>query len=438
MGSVSNLKFAFCKMKNQLRRLTPKGGFIANVLTLTAGIALAQAIDVLATPIITRLYNPEDLGALALFASITGIASIVACWCYEQTVVLPKKDEQSVNIIALSVLITLGMTFLTLLVMLFGRKNLAGILGVPKLSFWLWFVPLGVLCRGLYLIFNNWSTRKKKFSLLAISRTSQSVTTVGTQIAVIPVIGASAGGLIGGRLVGAVIATAILCVQALKDDFLKLIKSINKFDIKVMAIEYRKFPYYSSWAELLYVFSDQIPIWLLAYFFTPAVVGFYSLGNRVLRLPINFITQSIRQVYFQKASELHAHGKSMKESVQKITLGLLAVGIVPFSILFLFGKPLFASMFGADWSTTGIYAQILSPWLFLAFINAATRTLYTVCQKQDVLFIFRILLAIFSGLSILVGYHLFNSVEKSLLFLSLIGVIYSIGVIGYGYYLSTT
>jgi len=425
------------RMNEQLRHFIPKGGFIANTFTLMTGTVLAQVITILATPIVTRLYIPKDFGVFALFTSATSIVSVVACWSYEQAIVLPEKCEQAINIFALSILIVFGMTFLTLLVMLFGRKSIAGLLGAPQLSFWLWFVPLGVLCGGLYLIFNYWSTRKKKFSLLAISRTSQSVTQGVVQIAVALVIGASEGGLILGYFVGVVVATAILSIQVWEEDFIKLVKNINRFDTKAMAIEYRKFPYYLSWTGLLDTFSQQIPIWLLAHFFTPIVVGFYSLANRILRLPITFITQSVRQVYLQKVSELYAYGKSVKASFIKSTLGLFAVGIVPFSIFFLFGKPLFTFVFGTDWSTAGVYVQIISPWLFLTFINAPARTLYTVCQKQDVLLISHILLTIFSGLSILVGYHLFNSVEKSLLLFSLIGVIFNLCMIGYGYHLTT-
>lgn len=425
-------------MRNQLRRFLPESKFITNVLTLTTGTTLAQASTILATPIITRLYSPEDFGMLALFTSVTGIFSVVACWRYEQAIVLPEKDKQAVDIFALSILVAFGMTFLTFLVMLCGRKNIAGILDSVQLSFWLWFVPLSVLCRGLFLTFNYWSIRKKKFKYLAVSQVSGSITTVGIMIIVGAVLGANVGGLIGGSIAGTVMATTVICVQVWKDDFLKLLKAIKKSDVLVSAIEYRKFPYYSSWAALLNTFSQQIPIWLLTYFFTTVAVGFYSLGSRVLTLPISLITQSVQQVYLQKASELHAYGKSMRASFIKSTLGLIAVGIIPFSILFLFGKPLFIFVFGADWSTAGVYVQIISPWLFLVFINAPAGGVYTVCQKQDVLLIYQILLTIFSGLSILAGYHLFNSVEKSLLFLALTSVIVYLCLIGYAYRLIST
>jgi len=423
-------------MMKQLRHFIQKRGFIANILTLMTGMGLAQVINMLTTPIITRLYGPENFGALALFTSAASIASVVACWRYEEAILLPEQDEQAINIFALSLLITLGMTFLTFLVMLFGRKRIAGVLGAPQLSFWLWFVPLSVFCSGLYWAFNYWSTRKKRFSLLAISRTSESVTKAGISMTVGFTMGKSGGGLIGGQLVSMVVSTVVLGVQVWNADFQKLVKRINKLDMRAMAIEYRKFPYYSSWTGLLNTFSQQLLIWSLAHFFTPAVVGFYSLGNSVLRLPTSLITASFAQVYLQRTSELHAYGKSMKAPFIKSTFGLFAIGVIPFAILFLFGKALFIFVFGADWSSAGVYVQITAPWLFLLFFNAPARTLYTVCQKQDVLLVYQILLTFFSGLSIVVGYHLFHSPEKCLLLFSSIGVFFNICMIGYGYHLA--
>ena len=54
-------------MFNKLKKNT----FLASVVTLTSGTAIAQAITVLASPIITRLYTPADMGLLANFTAIT-------------------------------------------------------------------------------------------------------------------------------------------------------------------------------------------------------------------------------------------------------------------------------------------------------------------------------------------------------------------------------
>jgi O-antigen/teichoic acid export membrane protein len=62
----------------RIKALLPKSSFARNVAVLVGGTAVGQAIVVLASPILTRLYTPEDFGVLAVYASLLGILSTVA------------------------------------------------------------------------------------------------------------------------------------------------------------------------------------------------------------------------------------------------------------------------------------------------------------------------------------------------------------------------
>ena len=45
-----------------IQRLKPKLEFSRNVLTLMTGTTIAQAIPIIATPFITRLFSPDEIG----------------------------------------------------------------------------------------------------------------------------------------------------------------------------------------------------------------------------------------------------------------------------------------------------------------------------------------------------------------------------------------
>ena len=126
-------------IRNIIKERLKQGSFVRNVLTLMTGTALAQALAVLASPVLTRLYRPEDFGILALFMSIVGILSVVACWRYETAIVLTEKDEDATNLLALSIMITIAMSLLTLIVVAIFRHSIAILLGAPEITFWLWF-----------------------------------------------------------------------------------------------------------------------------------------------------------------------------------------------------------------------------------------------------------------------------------------------------------
>ncbi len=58
-------------MNNKLlNNLKPKSEFTKNVLTLMTGTTIAQAIPIAISPILTRLYTPEDFGVFVLYGII--------------------------------------------------------------------------------------------------------------------------------------------------------------------------------------------------------------------------------------------------------------------------------------------------------------------------------------------------------------------------------
>jgi len=223
-----------------------KGSFVRNVMTLMTGTALAQALAVLVAPVLTRLYKPEDFGILALFISIVGILSVVACWRYDQAIVLAEKDKDAANLLALSIMIAIGMSLLILVIIALFRHSIATLLGAPEITFWLWLVPLNLMGFGFFQAFNYWSTRKKQFRRLAVQKITQSTTTIGTQIGAGIFLKADAGSLISGKIIGNIVATAILGWKIWIDSKKILIKNISSNKIRELALKYKKFPQYSA------------------------------------------------------------------------------------------------------------------------------------------------------------------------------------------------
>ena len=66
------------------------------------GTGLAQAIPIAISPILTRLYTPEEFGIFALYIAITAILTILVTGRYELAIMLPKEDEDAVNILSIS------------------------------------------------------------------------------------------------------------------------------------------------------------------------------------------------------------------------------------------------------------------------------------------------------------------------------------------------
>ena len=85
-----------------IKRLTPKTAFGKNVLTVMTGGGLAQAIPILMSPVLTRLYSPEDFGFMALYLWVASLLTILATGKYEKSVYLPNRTKGVARIIDMS------------------------------------------------------------------------------------------------------------------------------------------------------------------------------------------------------------------------------------------------------------------------------------------------------------------------------------------------
>ncbi|HIB85036.1 MAG TPA: translocase, partial [Chromatiaceae bacterium] len=189
-----------------IRSLKPKSEFSHNVITLMTGTTLAQAIPIAISPILTRLYTPEDFGVLALYMAVTALVSAIATGRYELAIMLPKNDVDAANIVALTITVTSMISLVTLSVVMIYNTEITLLLGNPEISNWLYIVPLTVFLTGVYQSLNYWSNRKKHYKRLSTSRVLQSGTGAGASLSMGGA-GFSSGGLIIGQIVGQSVAT---------------------------------------------------------------------------------------------------------------------------------------------------------------------------------------------------------------------------------------
>jgi len=390
------------RLKEVIQSFLPQGSFIKNVATLMTGTVFAQMLLILAAPILTRLYNPEEFGIFTLYTSVVGFMTVIACLRYEYAIVLPDNDEDAANLLALSIIICLGMTVIVFFLVAVSRNSFADLLGSAALAHWLWFVPLSVIAAGGFVVLNYWSTRRKQFKRLALRQVTNSTVTLFTQIGSGVVWNPGPGGLIAGHVIGQLTATGRLAWQIFRDEGSRILLAVNKKTMKQMLIRYRRFPLYDLWAGLINKASSLIPSLLLAYYFNPTIVGFYALAQSVLTLPISVIGGAALQVYFPRATEARRVG-----DLDRLTLNmfreLLNLGTVPMILIAIVAPDLFSFVFGSQWYTAGEYVRWLCLWCLFQFISAPISTVYYVLEKQRDYLFFNAALMISGQICLVVG-----------------------------------
>jgi len=351
------------------------------------GTTIAQAIPIAISPILTRLYTPEDFGIFALYMSIASFVEVLATGRYELAIMLPKKDEDAVNIIAFSVVITFFVSLITLLIVFVFNTQITSLLGDPEVSDWLYFIPITVFLMGNYQSFNYWSNRKKQYKRLAVSRVIRSGSTAGINLGM-GFGGFGSSGLIIGSIFGQGIATSVLVKMVWGEDS-KLLSYVSKLKMFALLKKHKKLPFLNLPNALIDgVRLSGINI-LIAKFFTTATLGQFSIAWKMVQTPMSLIGGSLSQVFFQKVSS--ANKNDLHRIVKKFIFKASLIAAPIFLVIYFFSVDIFIFIFGDSWSLAGEAAAVMAPWLFLNFLSSPLSTIFIVLNKQEVMLFFSVL-----------------------------------------------
>ena len=381
------------------------------------GTTIAQAIPVAATPILTRIYTPEDLGMLALFLAITSIFGTIVSGRYELAIMLPSKNDDAINILTLGLIITLFISFVIFVLIFILINYFPNLEYNNKFGLWLYFIPLSTLLIGIWNLLNYYNLRKKNYSDLKNTQIIKSTILIIISVCV-GIIKSGVNVLISAEIISRLLANINLSKNIARDKF--LLNKISKKKIKILSIKYKKFPKFDLMSALTNTASIQIPYLLIDFFFNTVVVGFFSLSHRFISMPVSLIGSSIGKVFFQQSSLIKKNEKKINILTLTTYKKLFKIGLIPFAILAGYGDYIFSFLFGSEWIIAGLYAQLLSVWIFFVFITSPISTLCLTLEKQKEGMIFNFCLLITRALSLIFSAIFFNDIYITILIFAVV------------------
>lgn len=388
-----------------------------------SGTALAQALQFAVSPILSRLYAPSAFGLLGVFLAAKSVLFVVSAAKYELSLVLPDRDGVAANLFVLGMGLVATTSAGVLVAVAVGRDSLSALIGEPTLAPYLWWLPLAVLAAGSYRVLNYWATRNQHYTRLSISQGIRSVGVAGTQVPA-GYVQLGPGGLIGGQVAGEMLATVTLGAQILREDWRSIRGALSLSTLRAAARRYRKFPLYTAPQDLVNSVSQNVPSFLLVFFFDPAAVGFYWFTWRLLKAPSRLVKEAVRKVFYQRISDKHNAGDPLLPDFWRTTAGLLALALVPVLVIGLAGPPLFEFVFGDEWTRAGHYAQWLVLWWFFGFANVPAMMLIHTFGLQHLLFGYEVGQAVARVGAIALGAYLGDDLTAIMLF-ALVGAVFN-------------
>ena len=388
--------------------------YFRNFLTMLSGNTISQLIPFIIAPILSRTFSREEFAVLANFMAIVGVIGIISTGRLELAVPIPKEHKKAQVIAFTGFLITIGLGLLSLLIPLFAYQ-IGQLYNDSKLPEFLWMVPLSVISFGFMGLTNNWNLRHERFHLISISKISQSIVNNGLAV-FLGYIGWGINGLIIAWLVSQYVHIFIMLIGVKrKVDF----KDFGILSLKTTLKEYKDFPMINSLHAFSDIFFSQfILFWVISSYFGLIELGLFAMMNKYIKAPIVLISSSVSQLFYVEAGKAIHVGASLVPIVKK-TIRTSIFFAIPFTlILITLGPIIFKWYLGEKWEIAGVYAQYLSPMLFLYFVLSPISSLPILLKKQKQSFLLSLLGSSFTISTFFIGIWLKMSFMQSLMLYS--------------------
>jgi len=358
------------------------GPFARAVATLAGATAVAQAISLAASPLLTRLYTPDDFGIASVFMSFLSLAVGVSALRYDLAIPLPEDDAVARGLLTISLSCVLATTLALAVVVAGFGYGIVEWFNAPGLGPFLWLLPAGLLVAGIHQVLSSWAVRERAYGLLARRRVIQNLGAAATQVG-IGVLGGGPIGLLIGEVVRQGAGTASLAALAWRGTQRGERRSWLADTIRAARVYYR-YPTLVTGSSILNAGGLFLPPVLLAKTYGTEVAGLFALAQRMVEAPVRLLGQSVGQVYFAEAAAVARGGSARLPGMYFSTAKkLFVVGSVPVLVAGMASPWLFGAIFGATWREAGTVAQALSWFTAVRFVAYPLSQTLNILGRQD-------------------------------------------------------
>ncbi len=358
------------------------GRFVRDVLKLVSGSAVCRVLGWFAWPVVLTLYSPEDFAAWGAFVALTGIAGPLACLCYELAIILPARDEEAANVLALTATLSAAAAAATLALIAAAGPWMSRRMHIPGVYFWA--APGGVLFIGVNRGLTYWASRRGRFGLLAISQATSDAVIRAAQMA-FPLLGMRhAGGLVLATGLGYAATLLVLGVPLWRSDGRIFRQGFQAAGMLAEMRRYRKFPLVYAWGVLLTGVSGALPRFMLNTFFSPAIAGYFEVAYRLVTRPAGILAKAVARVFYQRASSLHARGEKLDELTRDVLRRMAALALAPMFVLALAASDICQIGF-QKYAESARYIALMYPMLAGLLIARPLGQLFLVYERQGLL-----------------------------------------------------
>lgn len=342
--------------------------YIRNVFTLMAGTVIGQALVFVLAPFITRLFTPEDFTLLEQYTMIVTVLSVVVTGKYEFAIMHPKDQNDARHIVGLALKVAFySCVILSVFVLFFARDVSYWLMNEP-IAIYLWTIPIVLFFTAVFNVFNYWFSRLKQYRIAANSKVLSAVSSEPIKIAT-GYAGWNASGLVFSTVIGSIAAGAYSFWKFLKSEPEGL-RNLSQERMKALAALHRDYPMFSIWGSVLNRLAQWAHVGIFTLYYGLIAVGFMALCRRIFMAPLNVVSNSYSQVFFQRISEIE-DPKELRELYYKVLFRFLFVAAGMIFIVQMLPSNTMGFIFGQAWGNSFMYLKYLIYWFALNFVTSS-------------------------------------------------------------------
>lgn len=338
---------------------------IKKAAIIGVGVGMGPLVQLIATPLLSRIYTPVEFGYFALFVSSVSVLSTIACLRYETAIPVVEGSllKATTSVALLSTLVTM---LLAMLALWSGTiQDLYPLF--TELGGQIWWIPVAAACSGTMLLVYYLTLRRGEFILNAAMRSLQPI------IFVLLAIGFSEHGLLSAQIISWLLVVFFGLFYLSKDIF-----PFQRKALWATAVRFRHYPILLTPTSLLDAVALTLPLLLIGSVYGVEATGNYAQVQRIIGAPLLLGSAVLGQLFFKRSGELYRSGKSSKQLMWQTVKVLGGAACLLLVILATIGEPLCNWLLGNHWRTdTAFLLLVTIPFLCRAIISPISTVFLT-------------------------------------------------------------
>ncbi len=389
---------------------------------ISAGTVLGQAISVVTLPVITRIYGAEILGGWAAIQSISTILAYLCDLGMSQAIMLEEDEKiEGLYRVVTTISILVCLASLPLLFPYYALVLRRGVAGALIHSV---FVAVYTFTFRQVQTCYIWLNREKEYRALM----KNPIINYGS-IAVCSI----ALGLSGFKTYGYYIGTTmgqLLTLLYMRRELPPKMLCADWSYIKSTVREHGQYVRFQMPAQLTAQARQQLPNLLIGGLFGDAVLGYFSVSQKLISIPVNLIGQALGKVFYQTLAELHRKGERIADFVGRNMSRAIRAAFAPMVLFAAFGDAAVVLFFGREYAVGGVISRIMVFRACFTFLSTALTGIDIVLGKQQYALITCAAQTVLGALGVIGSYYLTGNIYVCTL--ALVGGFLVVQILYYG------